>query len=387
MLSVTAMKNLYGSLTQNTSTENLALGLQIMNLEQRYLLQKYFSNEGSFSTTTVGSQDLTATGSFAANATTGTLTAAWAYHTTKAQVTFSNGDVRNVSFTKNSTSISWTGGLSSTATTALDVGGCQFYPAPPNYSKMKTVTIQVGNLQWTPQEVLTRQEWDKLNVFPYYADIPNNYFIYPGGDHGVQVGIWPIPSTTGNLITYNYKYRIPDLSIEDYTTPGTVSVTSGSTAVTGSSTTFAVTTNAPLESRWIRFAPTSTASTSGDNLWYQIASVDSTTAISLYQPYQGSTVTASPASSPTYPSLSTGYTIGQMPILMEDFHDMLVYKAVVHYFTSIVDNPKKAAEFQSIYNNKLELLDQYAGQKSVDVNLARKPLSRNPNLFPQSIGI
>ena len=299
MLSTTALKNLYGKLSQNTTTENLDLGLQIMNLEHRYLLQKYFSNEGTYTTTTVAQQ--------------------------------------------------------------------QFYKAPPNYSKLKTVTITIGVLQWTLTEIKTRQEWDKLNVFPYYADIPVNFFVYPGGDHGVQIGIWPIPSSNGNTITFNYKYRVPDLSLSDDTT-GTVSVSNAGTAVTGASTAFVPTTNSQLESRWIQISQNK-----GDNLWYQIASVSSTTALTLYQPYQGISVSGG------------SFTIGQMPILMEDFHDMLVYKALVHYFSSIVDNPKKAAEFQNIYNMKLELLEEYAGQKTVDVNLGRRPLSRNPNLYQQSL--
>lgn len=291
---------MYGSLSQNSTADNLALGLQIMNQEQRYLLQKYFSNEGSYTDTTVSQQ--------------------------------------------------------------------QFYKAPPNYSKLKTITVTIGVLQWTLTEILTRQEWDRLNVFPYYSDIPVNYFIYPGGDKGVKIGIWPIPSSNGNTITYNYKYRIPDLSLSDVTT-GTVSVSANGTAVTGSGTSWDKTTNAGQESRWIQISPAK-----GDNLWYQVASVDSTTGITLYSPYQGIAVSGG------------NYTLGQMPILMEDFHDMLVYKALVFYFSSIVDNPQKAAEYQAQYNLKLEMLDKYAGSTSVDVNLRRKPLSRNPNLYAQSIG-
>lgn len=299
MISVTKLQSMYGALSQNNTDENLALGLQIMNQEQRYLLQKFFSNEGSFTDKTVAQQ--------------------------------------------------------------------QYYKAPPNYSKLKTITITIGNLTWTLTEILTRQEWDRLNVFPYYSDIPVNYFIYPAGDRGVKIGIWPIPSNSDNTITFNYKYRIPDLSLADYTT-GTLSVTTNTTAVTGSGTTWTTTANTGLESRWLQISPTK-----GDNLWYQIASVNSATSLTLYAPYQGITVS------------SGTYTIGQMPILMEDFHDMLVYKALVFYFSSIVDNPQKATEYQNQYNLKLDMLNQYAGTTSIDVNLRHKPLSRNPNLYQQNI--
>lgn len=432
MLSFTNLQTTYGNLSQNTSAQNLATGAQLMNIEQRYLLQKFFSDEASYTITTIGGQNLTITATLAIGATSATLTSAWAYPTCTTQVTFSDGELRNVLFTQNSATITWTNGLigtnfvlssglltgatsatlltfwpyanqtsvsqfsdgeqktvtftqNSTAitwsggltgpvnntiftsiiTTAIGVGGVQTYQLPPDYSKLKTGTLTIGNLRWNPQEILTRQEWDNLNVFPYYADIPSNFFIYNN-----QFNFWPIPSTTGNIVTFNYQRRIPDLSIIDYTTPGTVSVTQGSTQVTGSSTTFSPTVNNVSESRYIQFAQPN-----GDNLWYQIATISSTTGVTLTAPYQGSTI-----------ANSSAYTIGQMPILMEDFQDMLLWKALVHYFTSIVDNPKKVEEYQAEYDRKYDMLKDYAGTKTVSVNLGRRPTKINPNLFPQNLG-
>lgn len=441
MMSFTAGNTLFQSLSQNTTTANSTLYGTLANLEHRYLLQKYFSNEGTFSISTVGSTSLTLASAPAVGAVSAILAVAWNFPTTQTAVTFSDGEVRNVNFTNgsiaitwqgaltgtrfaltttpaasdtsatlssawatatqtstsvfsdgstksitytlNSTTITWIGGLveaqlayvnTSVMTTTINVGGLQFYRLPPNYSKLKDVTITVGNLKWTLNEINSREEWDRLNVFPYYADIPNNYFIFPGGDHSGQLGIWPIPSTTGNIITFNYKFRVPDLSIADYTTPGTVAVANGSTTVTGTSTTWQVTTNPSLESRWIQIAPNATAANSGDNLWYQIASIDSATSLTLYQPYQGTNVTASPA--------GTGYIIGQMPIIAEDFQDMLVWRALVYYFSSIVDNPNKAAEFQGLYDQKIALLNEYSGSNSIQVNLSPRGIGRNPNLYP-----
>ncbi len=375
MISYTGLQTLFGTLSLNSTASNLALGASLMNIEHRYLLQKYFSNEGTFTTQTIGSQSLTTTGTIASGATSATLSTAWLYHTTTAYVTFTSSDssvasdVRTVQFNRGSTAITWGVPLSTGATTALSLSGLQYYPAPPNYSKMKTVTITVGNLQWTPKEVLTREEWDQLNVFPYYSSIPDRFFIYPAGNQGVQIGIWPIPSNTGNTLTYNYKFRIPDLSMADYTTPGTLTVSNGGTSVTGGSTTLVPTTNQQLESRWVQFSqPT------GDNLWYQVDHISSTTALYLYSPYQGINVTT-----------SSTYTIGQMPLLMEDFHDMLLWKALVYYFTSVVDNKGKREEYQRNYNTKLELLSEYSGSKTTHVNLGRRLNILNPNLFPQNL--
>lgn len=365
MISFTEQQTQYGDLSGNTSPANLARGAKLANIEHRYLLQKYFNNEGSFSITTVGTQNLTAAAAISAGAMSATLTAPWAYYTTGVQTKFSSGDLRTVQFIKGSTAITWSGGLSANATAALSVGGIQFYPAPPNYSKLKTVTITVGDLKWTPQEILTREEWDQLNVFPYYADIPKNYFVFPGGDRGAQIGIWPIPSTTGNLITYNYKFRVPDLSLID-SLAGTVSVTNGSSAVAGSGTAFVPTVNTQNESRWIQIAQPK-----GDNLWYQISSVDSTTGITLLTPYQGVTVSGG------------SYTIGQMPLLMEDFQDMLIWKPLMFYYSTIAKDTDRFDEFKGLYDEKLKQLNEYAGQKSIHVNLGRRPNYVNPNLFWQ----
>jgi len=362
MLSFTDLKTKYGKLTQNTSTANLDSGGEYMNIYQKYLLEKYYSNEGSFSMTTVGSQSLTATGALSAGATSLTLTTNWLYHTTQAIITFSSGDTRLATFNRGSTAVTWAVGLSTTATTALSVGGLQFYPLPPNYSKLKTFTITQGNLKWVPTEILSRQEWDNMNMFPYYSDIPNYYYIYGG-----NIGVWPIPVTTGNTITSNYKYRIPDLSLED-ATAGTVSISNGGTTVTGTTTAWTPTTNPQNESRWIKIAQTA-----GDNLWYQVQSVTSTTSLTLYEPYQGIAVTGGT------------YILGQMPILIEDFHDMLIWYACVVYFSSIVDNPQKVKQFQDMLNMKLELLNEYAGSKSVNVDLSKKPNMMNPNLFQTNL--
>lgn len=434
MLSFTQQQTLFGDLSGNSSSTNLTRAGQLANFEHRYLLLKYFSNEGSYSITTVGSNTLYLTAAPAINATSATLAVAWNFPTSTAVVTFSDGETRNVLFTNGSTSItwqvgltgtnynltgnltagatsatlntawstatqtsttsftdgetksvtftngstaiSWSGGLTSAVgsviqtsimTTAIGVGGVQFYRLPPNYSKLKDVTITVGNLKWTLSEIRSREEWDALNVFPYYADIPANYFIYPGGDHGAQLGIWPIPSTTGNTITFNYKLRVPDLSIADVTA-GTVTVSNGGTTVTGSGTSWTPSANIANESRWIQIAQTA-----GDNLWYQIYSIDSTTSLTLYQPYQGISVAGGT------------YTIGQMPLLPEDFQDLLLWKPLVHYYTSIKSDPKRREEYEDTYNKKIALLNEYSGSNTVQVNLSPRSLGRNPNLYPYKL--
>lgn len=428
MKSYTTIRNYAGSLSQNTSTTNLALFDQLINDSHRRFLEKYFFNEASTTITTFSQQ--------------------------------------------------------------------QTYDLPFDYSKLKTGTLTIGQLKWNPTEILTTREWDNLNVFPYYADIPNNFFIYGG-----KFKLWPIPSTTGNIITYSYKKRVPDLTFADYTT-GTVSSTTNSITVTGSGTgwlanylpaalplltTATTSTNSALPTytyangtlgvgATITFssaailtvggvtvalndivlvknetgsnapynglykcttAGTSTVAAvltrstdndqaaefvgkaifvsntsvtwaytnltapvlgttaitvgvtssvlnlnlwlritapSGDNNWYQVSSIESATSLTLVNPYQGGTTTGA------------SYTIGQMPLLLEDYHDVIVFDSLVTYFSTIVDNPNKVKEFSMRRDEITKMMDTYVGTKSLNVNLGRPRVGMNPNLYGQSFG-
>lgn len=365
MKSFSTLKNLAASLSQNTSATNVALMGQLINDQHRYLLQKYFNNERTSQTTTVGGQSLTLTGSLSLNAVSATLTASWAFPTVTQLVNFSNGNQRSVLFTNGSTAITWVGGLTSTATTAIASVGVQYYNIPSNISKAKDFTISVGQLKYTPKEILTRVDWDLVNTLPYTSDIPQYYFIYNG-----QVGIFPIPSTTGNIITFNYKTRVADLTYSDYQVGTLATMPVGSNTVTGTSTVwtfFPQTTDVSFQNLNIMADP----STGGDGIWYPINTFASATSLTLNNPV---------INAPNVTSATT-YTIGQFPILSEDFHDMLVYGALMIYFTSIVDNPTKFKEFASLYGERLELLAEYAGTKSVNVDLGQTPDMVNPNLF------
>lgn len=382
------------------------------------------------------------------------------------------------------------------STTITTIAQQQEYPLPFNYSKLKTGTLTIGNLKWNPTEILTTREWDNLNVFPYYADIPNNFFIYGG-----KFKLWPIPSTTGNIITYSYKKRVPDLTFADYTA-STVSATTNSATITGAATAWlanylppALTTltaattstnsklptytydngtlgvgatitmsaagiltvggyntvlndivlvkdetgsSAPYNGLYkVTTAGTSTVAavltrntdndqaaefvgkavfvnnTSvtwaytnltapvlgttaitmqvtnsvlnlnlwlkitaplGDNNWYQVSSIESATSLTLVNPYQGTTCTGAT------------HTIGQMPLLLEDYHDVIVFDALVTYFSTIVSDPAKVTEFTNRRKEITDMMDNYVGTKSLNVNLGRGSIGQNPNLFVQSIG-
>lgn len=359
------------SLSQNVSANNIALFRTMINDSHHYFLEKYFFNERTASIQTVGNQTA--------------------------------------------------------------------YPLPFNYSKLKTGTVTVGDLKWTPTEILSREDWDRLTAFPLYSDIPNNFFIWDG-----KFNLWPTPSTgstkatysglagtlnagdsisvgstsgliltftsgtmniavngastgtalgtgafttsggasgtissnavtAGNTITFNYQIRVPDLTFGDYAT-GTVSVTNGSTTVTGLGTSWLATYLASAGSvknlnLWMQFAPPL-----GDGNWYQVDSISSATSLTLLNTYQGAS------------SSGMSYAIGQMPLLLEDYHDLLAYRPLAIYFSSIVKDTDKAKLYRELLIEGTERLDSYAGSKALQVNLRGAINTINGNLYPMNIG-
>lgn len=355
----------FATLTNNNSQANVALGGQLANNEHRYLLQRFFDNERTYTTTTIGAQDLTLTGTPAVGATSATLNAVWPYITCQQLVVFESGDQRTVFFTYNSASIRWQTPLVGTNSSgAISTVGVQAYPIPPQVSKVKNDTITVGQLVYTPAPVQSIQEWTNLNALPYTSDIPNYFFIYQN-----QVNFWPIPSSTGNIITFNYQARVPDLSITDYTTGTLSSIAVGDTQITGVGTT------------WSSIGPTGVDLTflniylrinppQGDGIWYQIQQIDSNTSLTLVQPIQNA-----PSST------ASAYTIGQLPLLQEDFHDMLVYGPLKVYYSTITKDTGKYEMYTDLYDRKYKLLEGYASNKSVNVDLGQQTIPNNPNLY------
>lgn len=366
MKTYTTLNNLYTNLSNNTTAANVSLGGQLISDQHRYLIQKYFDNERTYTTLTRGAEDLTLTGAPVADAVSATLTSAWDGPTTTQLVVFSSGEQRTVFFTNGSTSIRWNPPLNEAATVDISTVGVQAYPIPPNVSKIKNNTITVGQLVYTPSPVQSIQEWTMLNALPYTSDIPNNYFIYQN-----QVLFWPIPSSTGNVITFNYKARTPDLSIADYSTGTLSGITAGSNTITGVSTSWNTTGAFPLNTDltyfnlYLKINPPQ-----GEGIWYPIIRFNSDTSLTLAMPIDNA-----PSST------ATSYVIGQMPLLQEDFHDMLVYGSLMTYFSSIVSDEGKFGRFKAMYDERLQLLEAYAGTKAVNVDLGSQITPNNPNLY------
>lgn len=103
---------------------------------------------------------------------------------------------------------------------SLSIANQQTYTLPYDVKDIVNCTVLVGGILWQPLEAPNRQFWDALNTIPFYSDFPQFFYRFRAN----QINLFPIPQSTGNPISINYKRRIRDLSVADYTT-GTIAVT------------------------------------------------------------------------------------------------------------------------------------------------------------------
>ncbi len=258
-------------------------------------------------------------------------------------------------------------------TSYLPAGGTfantQGYNLPSDFESLLNCTVQVGNVLYQPKESPSRAHFDSLNVIPFYNDFPQFFYIYNN-----QILLYPTPASNGNVITLNYKKRIADISMSDVTSVSsglTVSANLDSLNITLSGAGF-------LKwmgyNGWIQFPYSSTDATSGDNRWYKLAVVSSSTAAIMRNPYMGANITGA------------AFTIGDVPILPEDYQDLPLYKALRLYYTTRVDNPAKAIEFGKLYDDGYALLNAKYGSKTISPVLTDTDAPvYNPNLFPRNL--
>lgn len=226
--------------------------------------------------------------------------------------------------------------------TKSTVASQQFYYI--GNGRVRNVTVTIGSTKYTPIEVKTRDDWDRLNQSTSTSNIPEYYFVGDG-----RVGFYPTPSSaTTNAITANLLQGHKDLSIADYST-GTITTTSGTT-ITGSSTVW----TSQMAGRWIRITDSDTANT-GDGQWYEISSVTSATVLELISPYLGTAITAG----------SAAYVIGQSSIIPEDFQMVPMHRAVENYFTYVQPEKERAEKAKQNFAEGLKRMQIELGGSTI----------------------
>lgn len=244
--------------------------------------------------------------------------------------------------------------------TALTVAATTFVALPYDVDLVESVYVTVGTQRHTPRPAPSREFWDELHFTTQSSDIPEYWFVYNG-----EIGLWPRPVTSSNVITLDCKVRVIDLNIADITSTTIATLANAASALTVSA---GLTTQ--MAGFWIR--PTfSTTTNTGDGQWYELASVTNSTTATLVRKYGGSSIAAGTAAC----------TIAQMPLLPEAFHDLPEHYASFRYWAKEKD-VERTATFKTLLDEGVAALGEAYGMNDLSMVLddgeARPRI--NPNL-------
>lgn len=250
--------------------------------------------------------------------------------------------------------------------TKVTVASQQGYNLPAYTRKPQSVYVTVGSYRYQPKEVTTRTEWDRLNEVVRTSDIPEYYFVYDG-----QILLFPTPASASNTITFNARRVAKDLSMADVTGSSTIT-TIATSGVTTTITQSGITWTAAMVGRYIKVTPTDVVLTSGDGIWYEIATVPTTSTLTLTRTYQGTAISGGTAS----------YTIGECSLVPEP-HDMLpVYEALKIYFTSVEPNNDKAKLYNGLFTEGYaQMIRDFGSKSNVVLDDGGEYEITNPNLL------
>lgn len=223
-----------------------------------------------------------------------------------------------------------------TVTFSTNTANIHYLPA--DCGKVNNITVTIGSTKFNPRRVKSREEWDRLTQATTTSNTPEAVYI---GDNFFS--FWPGPSSaTTDAGTISYKRLQKDLSVADYTTGTVTTVANSGTTITGSGTTW----TSAMAGRFIRI----TAAT-GDGVWYEIASVASTTSLTILFPYQGTAISAG----------SAAYTIGQTSIIPEDFQMVPIHRTLEHHYTYIQPEPDRAKAAKVHYSEGIQRMNAECG--------------------------
>lgn len=239
------------------------------------------------------------------------------------------------------------------------VAAQQFYNLPADVDKMTTVTITVGTTQYPIRKISSYEQWNWVNATQNVQSDTPSYFFPTNG----QIGIWPIPSTSANVMTVSYNRKVRDISVADYTTGSIVSVANNGTTVIGTGTSW----TANMAGKYIRITHTNEANT-GDGLWYPVDSVTSTTELELGLPYLGTALSGATAA----------YTIGDVMIIPEKYQQGPVYYAAAQYWRKN-DDSARSDRYMDVFERLAAQMKEDEGKKTTDFSLSDGDSMMIPN--------
>ncbi len=244
--------------------------------------------------------------------------------------------------------------------TLATVASTTFINLPYDVDQVESVFVTVGGTRHNPKPAPSRRFWDELHYSTQTSDTPEYWFTYNG-----QLGLWPRPSSSSNVISIDAKIRAVDLNTADITSTTITTLANGGTALTVSAGL-----TAQMVGWWIRPTYSTTANT-GDGQWYELSAIGGATTATLVRAYGGVSIAVGTAAS----------TLAQMPLLPEAFHDLPEIYASWRYWAKEKDS--RAIAFKQMLDEGVKDLFTAYGVSDLSMVIDDgddTPLT-NPNLI------
>ncbi len=224
--------------------------------------------------------------------------------------------------------------------TVLTTADVEYVTVPNNMRKVTAVRVRVnGTTDQDSTTYIPIMVWDAFRwELVIAARLGSNQYPYYAYQRDQRVLFQPIPSDTDTQVVLIGRKNVRDITIPDVTNLTVTTATNGSTAVTMSGGM-----TADMVGRFIRITETSAAN-AGDGYWYEIATVTSTTAITLTAPYQGLSIVAGTAAC----------VIGQASVIPEAYQMAPIYRALAQYW-QFKENMVLAKSYWKQYDGGVEI--------------------------------
>lgn len=249
-----------------------------------------------------------------------------------------------------------------TVTDAIDTADQQ-YRLPENFRSLSDFYVTVGTTQYRADLIQSYDLWRQINATTTQSTSDYVEFVFIQND---RILLYPIPSSA---CTATIIYRTIDKQLvnDDYTTGTITTLANEGTAVTASGSTF----TSAMVGRYFKI--------DDDGAWYKISAVGSTTTLTLVSEYQGVAISAG----------TSTYTIGEMPNLPPDTHDLPVYYAVWRWALMKKD-VQLAREYERMWKEGVkEARINWSNRDSSAIIHDKSYIKRgrilNPNMWPEGM--
>ena len=191
-----------------------------------------------------------------------------------------------------------------------------------------------GEVDQIPTAVEDPLFWEEIQFRNTNTSDLTQYYYQEGND----LLIWPTFSTAGRNIQVRYRKRVVEMTLADYSTGDITSITNGASALIGNGTSW--NSQLPLGEQWIRLAKAN-----GDYRWYRVDSITDDTNIVLEKKYLGTTIAAD----------TLAYTLGEMPVIPEEYQNLLFYRTMALYYMKLEDSSALSDRYWKLYDGGYEI--------------------------------